>query len=592
MWSKAELFEALAARVSCRLEPPDMSFCQLAETPWGKSQLDALRRQGEEWLSQPTPELSYQLFAEYARSGDRSRFQRPYFDRRGRLLTFALLCRLQPDDRWKRALEDILWAICSEPFWCIPAHFLDTDEQPLPFDAWETCLDLFACETGFALAETLVLCRDLLDETVKAQVHAQIERRILTPFCRAEQIHRFESMHNNWCAVCAGAIGGTAIHLVSDRARLAEILCRCLSTMQTYLDSFGEDGVCTEGVGYWTYGFGFFTCFADLLSERTQGTCNLFSLPKVKAIALCQQHYFLSEGCTVSFADGSMAGGYRMGLSCRLQEIYPECAIPSPACADDLLRDSCYRFCLGLRDFIWYRPGARFGLPARRSVWLADAQWLISASSSLCLAAKAGNNGESHNHNDCGSFLVCREGEQLLCDFGACLYDALSFGPLRYERFVHASRSHNVAMPAECQQAPGSAYRAQEVLAECGQQDRLSMELSGCYECPSLNHYHRSICHDVPAKQILVRDALDFSSPETCTEVFVSPYPITLEDGHAVFASPHAKLELTFPDSLSAKLLTETYLAHNSGEETTAYLLHLDAEKALCHEYTFVIRGI
>ena len=47
MWSKAELFEALAARVSCRLEPPDMSFCQLAETPWGKSQLDALRRQTE-----------------------------------------------------------------------------------------------------------------------------------------------------------------------------------------------------------------------------------------------------------------------------------------------------------------------------------------------------------------------------------------------------------------------------------------------------------------------------------------------------------------------------------------------------------------
>src|SRR5699024_179129 len=138
------------------------------------------------------------------------------------------------------------------------------------------------------------------------------------------QIHRFESMHNNWCAVCAGAIGGTAIHLVADRARLAEILSRCLSTMQTYLDSFGEDGVCTEGVGYCTYGFGFFTCFADLLLHRTGGVCNLFHIPKVKAIALCQQHYFLSEGCTVSFADGSMTGGFRMGLSCRLQEIYPE----------------------------------------------------------------------------------------------------------------------------------------------------------------------------------------------------------------------------------------------------------------------------
>ena len=590
MWSKASLFEALASPQAYRLELPSLS--ELTQTTWGQTQLDALRRQGEEWLGQPIPELSYQLFAEYARSGDRIRFQRPYFERRGRLLTFALLYGLEPDSRWKTALEDMLWAICAEPFWCIPAHFLDVDEQPLPFEAWETCLDLFSCETGFALAETLVVCGDLLDETVKAQVQAQIERRILTPFCRAEQIHRFESMHNNWCAVCAGAIGGTAIHLVADRARLAEILSRCLSTMQTYLDSFGEDGVCTEGVGYWTYGFGFFTCFADLLLHRTGGVCNLFHIPKVKAIALCQQHYFLSEGCTVSFADGSMTGGFRMGLSCRLQEIYPECAIPSPACADDLLRDSCYRFCLGLRDFVWYRPNARFGLPSRRSVWLSDAQWLLSTSPSLCLAAKAGSNGESHNHNDCGSFLVCREGEQLLCDFGACLYDAQSFGPLRYERFIHASRSHNVAMPAGCQQSPGSAYHARDVVAECGEQDKLSMELSGCYECPSLNRYHRSICHDVPAQQIIVQDTLDFSRPERCTEVFVSPYPISLKDGRAVFASPHAQLELVFPACLTPRLCTETYLAHNTGAETTAYLLHLDAAETLRHDYTFVIRGM
>ena len=118
------------------------------------------------------------------------------------------------------------------------------------------------------------------------------------------------------------------------------------------------------------------------------------------------------------------------------------------------------------------------------------------------------------------------------------------------------------------------------------------MELSGCYECTTLNRYHRSICHDVPAQQIIVRDTLDFSSPERCTEVFVSPYPISLKDGRAVFASPHAQLELVFPACLTPRLCTETYLAHNTGAETTAYLLHLDAAETLRHDYTFVIRGM
>lgn len=589
MWSKAQLLEALAQPRPCRFNPPGVS---LSQGPWAEQQQEALRRQGKEWLTQPIPELSYWLFAEYWRSGDRIEFEEAYFARRGRLLTYALLCRLEPDPHWLPALQNILWAICAEPFWCLPAHFLDENDQPLPFDRWETHLDLFACETAFALAETLALCGDLLEETVRQQVETQIHRRVLDPFCRPDRVHRFEAMHNNWCAVCAGAIGGTATHLVSDPGLLAGILSRCLSTMQTYLDSFGEDGVCTEGVGYWTYGFGFFTCFADLLLQRTGGACDLFALPKVKAIALCQQHYFLSEGCTVSFADGSMAGGYRMGLSCYLQQVYPDCAIPDAAYADDILTDNCYRFCLGLRDLAWYRPDARFGLPPRRSVWLPDAQWLISTSPALCLAAKAGSNGESHNHNDCGSFLVCREGEQLLCDFGAVLYDADSFGPRRYERFAHATRGHNAALPAGQEQAAGPEYRTRNVQAECGQSDRLSMELAGCYNCPTLQSYRRSICHHAEDGRITVEDTLEFSQPESCREVFVSSQPIRLEQGRAIFSSSRAQAELVFPAGLTPRLLTEHYADHKTGQPTAAYVLHLDAQPALRHAFSLVIRGI
>ena len=275
-----------------------------------------------------------------------------------------------------------------------------------------------------------------------------------------------------------------------------------------------------------------------------------------------------------------MHAGFRAGLSCRLQEIYPECCIPEMAAADDVLDDSCYRFCLAVRDFLWYRPSARFGLPGQRCVWLPDAQWLISSGPDLALAAKAGTNGESHNHNDCGSFLVCRGGKQLICDLGAVQYDAESFGPRRYERFAHSSRSHNVAMPAGCEQQAGAQYAAREVSVDTSA-GRLSMELSACYDCPELERYGRVIEHDVSAGRVTIRDELRFSTPAPCTETFVSPFPIRLEADRAVFSSGETSAALLFdPSRFVPELLTETYLAHNTGEERTAYILHLNAPPA------------
>lgn len=213
MWSKAQIYEAL---VPAGHLLPDAA---LPFDGWRAAQLDGVRRRAEEWLKQPVPQLPYSLFRLYGETGDRARYQAPYYERRGRLLAFALLSRLEPaDPRWLPALEDTVWDICSEPFWCLPAHFLDERDRPLPFGRWETQLDLFACETALALAETLALCGERLDSAVVAQARAQIERRVLAPFCRADVIHRFEAMHNNWCAVCAGAIGDAALHLVDDRA--------------------------------------------------------------------------------------------------------------------------------------------------------------------------------------------------------------------------------------------------------------------------------------------------------------------------------------------------------------------------------------
>ena len=54
----------------------------------------------------------------------------------------------------------------------------------------------------------------------------------------------------------------------------------------------------------------------------------------------------------------------------------------------------------------------------------------------LTLAAKGGHNGESHNHNDVGSFIVAVDGVPAVADAGRPTYTAQTFGPDRYGKTV------------------------------------------------------------------------------------------------------------------------------------------------------------
>ena len=64
----------------------------------------------------------------------------------------------------------------------------------------------------------------------------------------------------------------------------------------------------------------------------------------------------------------------------------------------------------------------------------------------LYVAAKGGHNGESHNHNDIGNFIVYADGEPEIIDVGNCVYTAKTFGAERYELMNTRSKNHNVPL--------------------------------------------------------------------------------------------------------------------------------------------------
>ena len=103
----------------------------------------------ETYGSCPIPELKYSDFKLFFTTGDRSIYEEPYFNRRWMLDTAALMSLIYPENHdYLVRLMDVIYAICDEYTWCLPAH------QGVLEKNNNSVIDLFAAETGLYLAET------------------------------------------------------------------------------------------------------------------------------------------------------------------------------------------------------------------------------------------------------------------------------------------------------------------------------------------------------------------------------------------------------------------------------------------------------
>ena len=146
----------------------------------------------------------------------------------------------------------------------------------------------------------------------------------------------------------------------------------------------------------------------------------------------------------------------------------------------------------GVRDLAWM-PKEPYPEKWEREahVYFSGQQWMISRAdaddeNSLILAAKGGNNGENHNQNDVGNFIVHYGGESLIVDLGSGTYTRDYFSRKRYEILVNSSWGHNVPLINGCQQPAGAQYVAQVVehsrdTACRVSTDVLELELKGAY---------------------------------------------------------------------------------------------------------------
>lgn len=487
-----------------------------------------IRAEGRRLDGQAIPGLTPELFSLFARTGSRLEYERVYFERRRRLNTYVFLSLLEPEKpQHLERLEDILCGICGESTWCLPAH-LPREHQSAEIDR---CIDLFSAETGFALSEISLLLGERLPPALRLRIRQEVERRLIRPFL-TEGPYEWETARHNWAAVCAGSIGAAALLSLDNPVILTDILLKTESSMRCYLEGFGEDGACLEGLGYWNYGFGYFTYYSDLLRSRSGGKLDWFGNEKVQSIACFQQKCFIDGALVANFSDSLPRMSVHMGLSHYLAEVYPgEAERPPSALRAPYTEDHCSRFAPALRNLLWTKPGPEKAAWTAASSYLPDAAWLVSRhvpeagqSGTFGFAAKGGHNAEPHNHNDLGQFILTGQGEIYAADLGSGEYTVDYFGAGRYEYDCNGSQGHAVPVIDGRNQPAGRQFSSVVLHASTGGTDELTLDLTRAYQSEGLKSFIRSfVWHKEKRPRLELLDEYRYEGiPLSWTERFVT----------------------------------------------------------------------
>jgi hypothetical protein len=479
--------------------------------------------EAESLAARPIPGQSDDLFLDYSRTGNRERWQKVAFSRRGMVRTFLFAEGIENQGRFIAPLEKVISALCAEKTWLYPAH----DSRLENFRLEQTDIDLGSSALAWELATVNRILGERLSPATRELIRTNLDRRIFTPFGDMIREKRRGNWwlkgQNNWNAVCLAGVTGTALATLESRQERAWFIAAAEDSVQNFLSGFTPDGYCSEGVGYWNYGFGHYVMLSETIRRNTGGKLDMLAGPRAAKPALFGARTEILAGIYPPIADCSPGSQPSAQLMAYLTNRFD---FDFTGGTTTGTRASRYAF-----EALFYAdvPPGLPPIPARKELdeldwrtWFPQGGVLICRpgpgnSSPFAACLKGGHNDEHHNHNDVGTFMVVSGKTMLLCDPGSEVYTKRTFSSKRYDSKVLSSFGHPVPVIAGKLQREGAAARA-EVLATrfTPEQDTLRLDIKSAYPAPELTRLEREfVFQRGAAPSLTVTDVIGFTKPST-----------------------------------------------------------------------------
>lgn len=496
----------------------------------------------EQFLGWSWPALPATLFMEFRRIGNRSNYEGPHFARREALGALVMAECVENKGRFLNDIINGIWCICEESFWGVPAHSYISKRagEPLP-DTTEPIIDLFAAETGGLLAWTHYLLQPSLDAVsvlIGERIRRETKERILDPFL---QRNDFWWMGlgtgrnlNNWTPWCNSNCLTAALLMEEDPERRTAMVAKAMRSLDSFLKDYPTDGGCDEGTSYWSRAGGsLFDCL-ELLHSASGGQIDVYSEPLVADMGRYLYRAFISGSYFVNFADGGAVVHIAADLVYRYGRRINDPLLMALGSNAHHARQgrakfggSLLRLLPAVFNYAEIESATRTA-PFVRDVWLPALQFMAArrqegTDTGLYLAAKGGHNGESHNHNDVGNFLVYADGLPVLIDVGVGTYTAKTFSARRYEIWTMQSVYHNLPTVRGIQQQAGRAFRATDVTYRSDDGGaELSMNIAPAYpKDAGIDRWHRTLrLHREPKSYVEITD--EFALHAASDDIFLT----------------------------------------------------------------------
>lgn len=317
-------------------------------------------------------------------------------------------------------------------------------------------------------------------------------------------------------------------HLLPSCKELHEIYDSAVKSVHHFLSEYEEDGCCDEGAQYYSHaGLCLFGCLSILKSisesadltgaadsksalkdgsseksaafmsnlshgsdaNASSGHLNSFrqefssEMEKIRNIATYIMKVHVGGEFYINFADCSPRAGRRGAREYLFGAFVHDSAMMNFA-SEDYRSLSWTERLNPSEENLWYhllnaqchekmmnQASVSFcdeHKPMTPDAWFPSTGLMVARDSHYVLAAKAGDNADSHNHNDVGSFILYKDNRPFIIDLGVGSYTQKTFSKDRYDIWTMQSQYHNVPSFIDSDgniimEHDGEEYRATDV---------------------------------------------------------------------------------------------------------------------------------
>ena len=492
----------------------------------------AVINEGIKQADKPWSVILLSDYRQFTESGNRIMYEDKCFSRRIKLSALVLAECVQNQGRFIKDILDGFYLIMEESSWCHPAHnsHVRYSKPANVPDTEKPVIDLFAAETGAVIGTAEYLLRPVLKDInplISRYVDKVIRERLIKPYL---------SEHFWWMGDGTKAMNWTvwitqnvllsaftrAPRVLSPEEK-EQILKISVKSANYFIDSYGEDGCCDEGAQYYSNAGLCLYGIIDILNDICDGAYEkVYKIDKIRNIATYIRKIHVDNGYYINFADCDAKAGKRTARDFLFGKAVGDSALCTLA-ADDyrignwndkLLPDEhnlWHRFLqIKIHDEIMrYRCSNAI---EESDVFFDSVGMMITRNDRFVLAAKAGNNGDSHNHNDVGSVTLYKNGKPVLIDLGAETYTQKTFSDRRYEIWTMKSVYHNLPTFYDGHETvvelAGEKYAARDVVFD-EKKHSLTMDIAPAFCNRNVVSYVRTACLD--GKKVVITDEYDGS---------------------------------------------------------------------------------